>query len=193
MVTSVRTDSKEIALLEGLAQNDRQAIETIYYQHYSMIQSLVINNNGNADDARDIFQEAMIVLFEKAKSGTFELHCQLKTYLYSVCRRLWLKRLQQLQRFLPGINGLEETVSVEEEMEIHDQRNNEFRMMEIALSGLGEPCKSLLEAFYLQKKNMNEIAGNFGYTNSDNAKNQKYKCLMRLRKLFFTEYKNNHL
>jgi len=53
---------------------------------------------------------------------------------------------------------------------------------------LGEPCKSLLEAFYLQKKQMVDIAEEFGYTNADNAKNQKYKCLMRLKKLFFAQY-----
>ena len=49
-----------------------------------MVQSLIINNNGSSDDARDIFQEAVIVLYEKARTGTFELNCQLKTYLYSV-------------------------------------------------------------------------------------------------------------
>jgi DNA-directed RNA polymerase specialized sigma subunit len=59
--------------------------------------------------------------------------------------------------------------------------------MESALSKLGEPCKSLIEAYYFQKKNMQEIAANFGYTNADNAKTQKYKCLMRLKKLFFTK------
>lgn len=191
MVTSVKTDPGDIALLEGLAQNKRQAVETIYAQHFNMVQSMIINNNGSADDARDIFQEAMIVLYEKSRSGSFELNCLLKTYVYSVCRRLWLKRLHQLQKFIPEVNGLEETVPVEEEIENHEQRNSEFVMMEKALLSLGEPCKSLIEAFYLQKKNMSEIAGNFGYTNSDNAKNQKYKCLMRLKKLFFAEYKNN--
>ncbi len=183
--------SDEIALLEGLAQNKREAIETIYKEYYSMVQSLVINNNGNSDDARDIFQEMMIVLYEKAGSGSFVLTSQLKTYIYSICRRLWLKRLLQQQKFISEISNLEETIPVEEELEIHEQKNGELMMMEKAMLSLGEPCKSLLEAYYLQKKNMTEIAGNFGYTNADNAKNQKYKCLMRLKKLFFTEYKNN--
>jgi hypothetical protein len=58
------------------------------------------------------------------------------------------------------------------------------------MNGLGEPCKSLLEAFYIQKRSMQEIATGFGYTNAENAKNQKYKCLMRLKKLFFSQYKN---
>ena len=190
----MKTDSKdEIALLHGLAENNRQAVETIYSQYYNMVQSLIINNNGSTDDARDIFQEAVIVLYEKAKSGTFELNCQLKTYLYSVCRRLWLKKLQQQQKYLPAINGLEDTVPVEDDIDTHAQLGREFSLMEKAMLHVGEPCRSLLEAFYLQKKNMTDIAGQFGYTNADNAKNQKYKCLMRLRKLFFAEYKNNNV
>lgn len=186
----MKSDLSDTRLLEGLAKNDRQAIETIYGRHYNMVQSLVVNNNGSSDEARDIFQETMIVLYEKAKSGTFELNCQLKTFIYSVSRRLWLKRLQYLQRYVPDINSRDEIVAVEEEIEVHEQKNMEFQTMERALSGLGEPCKSLLEAFYIQKRNMSDIAGSFGYTNADNAKNQKYKCLMRLKKLFFTEYKN---
>lgn len=192
MVNKVKSNSHEIALLEGLARNDRQAIETIYKQHFTMVQSLIINNNGSSDDARDIFQEAMIVLYEKARSGSFELNCLLKTYIYSVCRRLWLKRLQQQQKFIPDVSGLEESVPVEEDMDVHEQKNHDFVMMEKAMAHLGEPCKSLLEAYYLQKRNMTEIAGSFGYTNADNAKNQKYKCLLRLKKLFFAEYKHNN-
>ena len=73
---------------------------------------------------------------------------------------------------------------MEEDLERHQQRNLDFAVMERAMNSLGEPCKSLLEAYYLDKKSMVEIAGDFGYTNADNAKNQKYKCLMRLKKLF---------
>jgi RNA polymerase sigma factor (sigma-70 family) len=186
----VKSDQNEQVLLEGLAKNERLAIETLYRQHYKMVQSLIINNQGTIDDARDVFQEAMIVLYEKAKSGSFELHCQIKTYVYSVSRRLWLKRLQQLQKFVPNINGMDDVVPVEEEVEAAEKRNVDYHLMEKAMMNLGEPCKSLLEAFYVQKKNMTEIAGNFGYTNADNAKNQKYKCLMRLKKIFFAQYKN---
>ena len=187
----MNADAQELSLLTGLARNDRQAVETIYGRHFGMVQSLIINNNGTSEDARDIFQEAMIVLYERAKSAEFELQCQLKTYLYSICRRLWLKKLAQSQRYIPPLSTIEETVPVEEEIELHERKNMEFHIMEKALIGLGEPCKSLLEAFYIQGKSMSEIATNFGYTNAENAKNQKYKCLIRLRKLFFSEYKIN--
>ncbi|MBC7510682.1 MAG: sigma-70 family RNA polymerase sigma factor, partial [Ferruginibacter sp.] len=88
------------------------------------------------------------------------------------------------------VENLEETVSVEEEIEEHEKVNNDFILMEHAMGKIGEPCKSLLDAYYLQKKNMLEIAGEFGYTNADNAKTQKYKCLVRLKKIFFAQYKN---
>jgi RNA polymerase sigma factor (sigma-70 family) len=186
----VKSEHQEQALLQGLARNDKRAVETIYRDNYNIIQALVISNNGSADDAKDVFQEAMIVLYEKARSGTFELNCLIRTYLYSVCRRLWLKRLTQTNRYTNELNGLEGTVAVEDDIEEHTRRDSEFEMMENAIGSLGEPCKSLLEAYYLQKKNMQEIAANFGYTNAENAKNQKYKCLMRLKKIFFTHYKN---
>ena len=186
----MKTNDQEKALLEGLAANDTNAIETIYRENYQVIKAFIIKNNGYPDDARDVFQEAMIVLFEKAKSSSFILSCQLQTYLYSVCRRLWLKKLQKQNRYNPSIESVQEIVPVEDEIELHEKKNTDFMLMEDALQKIGEPCKSLLEAFYIEKKSMPEIADSFGYTNADNAKTQKYKCLVRLKKLFFAQYKN---
>ncbi len=186
----MKPQNNEQALLEGLATRDSKAVETLYRENFNMVQTLIINNNGSTDDAKDIFQEAMIVLFEKVRSGTFELNCQIKTFVYSVSRRLWLKRLQQQNRYSSPGDNMESVVAVEDDLEEHEQRNVEFEMMEKAIYHLGEPCKGLLEAYYLQKQNMQVIAANFGYTNADNAKNQKYKCLMRLKKIFFEQIKN---
>ncbi|HRN55842.1 MAG TPA: sigma-70 family RNA polymerase sigma factor [Agriterribacter sp.] len=188
----MNSNLKEQALIRGLSVNDKKAIETIYSDHYGAIQHLVLNNNGSEEDARDIFQEALIVLYEKSKSAEFELNCQVKTYLYSVSKRLWLKRLQKSSWYELQSNGFEETVYVEEDIGVHEKRNSEFGMMELAMAHIGEPCKSILEAYYIRKQTMQEIAAYFGYTNPDNAKNQKYKCLVRLRKLFFAQYKNGN-
>jgi RNA polymerase sigma factor (sigma-70 family) len=187
----VSTLEQEILLLKGLAQSDGKAIEAIYRENYATIQAFILNNNGSVDDARDIFQESMIVLYEKSVSEHFELNCQIKTYLYSVCRRLWLKRLQQLQRYSGQVESLEETIPIDEDIEHHERKDMDFTMMERAMSKIGEPCKSLLDAYYMQKKSMVEIATAFGYTNADNAKTQKYKCLVRLKKLFFAQHKND--
>jgi len=188
----VNTFDDEKALLDGLAHHDPAAIEAIYRENFGAIQAYILKNSGFADDARDIFQEAMVVLFEKAQSETFELNCRIKTFLYSVCRRLWLKKVQKEKRlYASSVDVSEDIVPVEEDLEVHEKKDADLQQMQKALSKIGEPCKSLLEAFYLQKKSMPEIAGFFGYTNADNAKTQKYKCLVRLKKIFFATYKND--
>ncbi|GAB3423211.1 RNA polymerase sigma factor [Niabella aquatica] len=184
------TLEQEISLLKGLARSDKKSVEIIYSQNYNLVQALVVNNNGTVDDAKDIFQEAMMVLFDKARSGDFELNCQIRTYLYSVARRLWLKKLSQGNRHVAEFDDTSETqVAVENDVVEHEQKDAEFDMMHTAISTLGEPCKSLLEAFYFKSHSMQDIAESFGYTNAENAKTQKYKCLMRLKKIFFSQYK----
>jgi RNA polymerase sigma factor (sigma-70 family) len=177
-------------LLEGLANKDKNVIEAIYKANYNAIQSLVLNNSGDINDAKDIFQEGMIVLYQKSILSDFTLNCLLKTYLYSVCKYLWLKKLQKTQRYYDGFGITEEIIHVDEDMDLHEKKEADFVIMEDAMKKIGEPCKSLLEAYYIQKKSMQEIAAKFGYTNADNAKTQKYKCLLRLKKLFFAQYKN---
>ena len=141
------SSQEERHLLEGLAREDHAVVEQIYRQNYPIIQSLVINNNGTIDDAADVFQESMIVLFEKAKQPDFELNCLIKTYLYSVARRLWLKRLQQMQRFGRASDLALETVSVDEDLEAHEKKQKDFSLMDAAMAKIGEPYKTILEAY----------------------------------------------
>ena len=147
-ISLVNSNLKEQELIRALALNDKKAIEYIYSDNYGVIQNLVLNNNGTEEDAKDIFQEALIVLYEKTKSGVFELNCQIKTYLYAVSKRLWFKRLQKNSRYELQPDGFEETVSVEEDMGMHEKRNSEFGMMEQAMANIGEPCKSAGSLLY---------------------------------------------
>ena len=187
-INTLKAELNEQAILKGLAQNDSKAVETLYKIHFTMIQHFVENNNGSFDDARDVFQEAMIALYEKVQLDSFVLTCQIKTYLFSICKHLWLKRLQQMGKYSSQLSAHEESISVEMDMGQIEKKDAAFAIMDRALNSLGEPCKSLLEGYYLNKKGMQELASQFGYTNADNAKNQKYKCLMRLKKLFFAQY-----
>ena len=91
-------------------------------------------------------------------------------------------------KYSAPLSAQEETVSVEQDLDRFEKKDAAFAIMDRSLNSLGEPCKSLLEGYYLNKKGMQELASQFGYTNADNAKNQKYKCLMRLKKLFFAQY-----
>ncbi len=179
---SVPTDSEVIL---GILNGSKGILEVVYKAYFPMILQLIVMNNGTEDDAKDIFQESVIVLYDKVKSGNFELNSKLKTFIYSVCRRLWLKRLSQLSRNAGSVKDYEEVLPVEQDLERHEEKDLQFKQMEKALIHLGEPCKTIIEDFYINNKSMQDICAKFGYTNADNAKNQKYKCLQRLKKLFF--------
>ncbi|QJD97951.1 sigma-70 family RNA polymerase sigma factor [Mucilaginibacter robiniae] len=181
---SAPTDSEVVF---GILNNSETILKRLYTAYFPMILQLIINNNGTADDAKDVYQEAIIVLYNKVKSGKFELSSKLKTFLYSVCRKLWLKRLNQMSRYAGDIKDFEEHVPAEEDVDLHTERDMQFTRMKGALELLGEPCKTIIEDFYIHDQSMQEICEKFGYTNADNAKTQKYKCLQRLKKLFFQQ------
>jgi RNA polymerase sigma factor (sigma-70 family) len=179
----------DILLLKGLSRQESSSIEAIYKEAYPSVLNLITGFSGSADDASDVFQEAMIVLYEKSLDPDFELKSLIKTYLYAVCKRIWFKKWQREKRTEEWVEDNNLVTDSEEDWEKMMQKQDELARMEVALSSLGEPCKSLLEAFYFKKMAMHEIASSFNYTNADNAKTQKYKCLMRLKKLFFQEKK----
>jgi RNA polymerase sigma factor (sigma-70 family) len=180
--SSVPADSE---IILGILNDSKEILNRLYVTYFPMILQLVLNNSGNEDDAKDVFQESVIVLYNKVKSGNFELNSKLKTFIYSVSRRLWLKRLNAQSRIIRNIEDFSDFILVEDDLERHEEKDRQFAVMELALNQLGEPCKTIIEDYYMQNKSMQEICEKFGYTNSDNAKTQKYKCLQRLKKLFF--------
>lgn len=182
-------DYTEETLISGLRHDDEAALAYLYKKHYPMVAHFIQSNSGSEDEAKDIFQESILVLYEKLKESTFELTCQIKTYLYSVARRLWLKKLAEKNRFA-GVLDSESFVSFDDDDDGGPEEiETQFVLLEETLNKIGEPCRTLLEDFYLRAQSMQSITEKFGYTNPDNAKNQKYKCLMRLKKLFFAAYK----
>ena len=180
--SSVPTD-REVVL--GILNNSADALNKLYTGHFPMILQFILNNNGDEEDAKDVYQEAIIILYNKIKSGDFELSSKLKTYIYSVCRRIWLKKLSQQSKKSNNIDDFEDVIAVEFDVEQHEAKDLQFEKMGESLLNLGEPCKTIIQDFYINNLSMQDICEKFGYTNTDNAKTQKYKCLQRLKKLFF--------
>lgn len=181
--SSVPTDNE---LILGILNDSKDSLNSLYKSYFPMVLQLVLTNNGNEDDAKDIFQESVLVLYNKVKSGNFELNSKLKTFLYAVCRRLWLKRLNHQSRNTVDINDFKEYLAVEDDLEQHEELNKQFKQMEYSLTQLGEPCKTIIEDFYIKARSMHDICEKFGYTNSDNAKNQKYNACSGLKSYFFS-------
>ena len=174
---------REVVL--GILNNSEDALNKLYIGYFPMVLQFILNNNGSEDDAKDVYQEGIIVLYNKIKGGDFELSSKLKTYLYSVCRRIWLKKLTQQSKKTNNIADFEDVLVVEEDVDRHEEKDRQFDRMQSALLLLGEPCKTIIQDFYISNLSMQDICEKFGYTNTDNAKTQKYKCLQRLKKLFF--------
>ncbi|WP_343043500.1 sigma-70 family RNA polymerase sigma factor [Sphingobacterium shayense] len=178
----------DLAIIRGIRSGNSMSIDHIYRLYYPPIEKMIVNNRGSREEAQDIFQETVMVLYDKVINTNFELSSKLQTFLYAVSRRLWLK---QLTRGASKYNvelveeQHEEALIAEEAVEEHEAMEANFAHMEEALNGLGEPCKTILYDFYIGNKSMNDICEKFGYTNTDNAKTQKYKCLQRLKKSFF--------
>ena len=182
------TEVSDTEIIEGIAQGDNRFINKIYKSFYPSIAYMIVSNNGTDEEAKDIFQEAVMVLYDKITQNKFELSSKLSTFLYAVSRRLWLKQLSRKGHTSNtfDISDFEDILRVEDDIEHHQEIENKFDQMNEAMNQLGEPCQTLLKDFYIQNLSMQDITEKFGYTNSDNAKTQKYKCLQRLKKIFFT-------
>ena len=176
-------NDREVVL--GILNNSEDALNKLYIGYFPMVLQFILNNNGDEDDAKDVYQECIIILYNKIKTGDFELTSKLKTYIYSVSRRIWLKKLAQHSKKSNNITEFEDIAAVETDFESHEAKDLQFEKMGSALSNLGEPCKTIIQDFYINNLSMQDISEKFGYTNTDNAKTQKYKCLQRLKKLFF--------
>ncbi|HEU4718691.1 MAG TPA: sigma-70 family RNA polymerase sigma factor [Bacteroidia bacterium] len=173
--------NSETELLAGLRKGESAAFRRVYVLHYNMVRHLVISNSGREEDAKDLFQEALVVLFGQLSGEAFTLSSSLKTWLYAVCRNKWLKQLEKNKRnvrftdFEPA-----ENISVPAEKEVDEHHS----LLRKSLEQLGVQCRKLLLLFYYFHKSMDEIAAELHYTNADNAKAQKYKCLQKLKSIY---------
>lgn len=178
VLTTMHAPKTDEDLLLLLRENHRKAFEYLYRGHYAMVEYFVKGNSGNEQDAEDIFQETMLVLFDKARYEQFTLSCTVKTFIYSVARNTWLKKLRD-NRIKISVKDFEryDDIAVEED----NTENDKQQQVKTAMEQLGEGCRKILVLFYYQKMRMEKIAAELGYTNADNAKNQKYKCLQQLK------------
>jgi RNA polymerase sigma factor (sigma-70 family) len=172
-------------IIAEIRKKSEVALKELYKTHFPMVVHLICSNSGTEQEAKDIFQEAVIAFYERVLQPDFVLTCKIKTYLYAVSRRLWLKRLNEKKRFHGHIEETESFLRVDEEMGTIEELELQYLKMNQAMEGLREPCLGIMKDFYVHNHSMETISTKYNYTNAENAKNQKYKCLQRLKKLFF--------
>ena len=170
-------------IIRAIRHSEPEGFKWVYKKYYPMIFKMVISNNGTEEDAKDLFQTGMVKLYEKIRDNVYQRNSSLKTFFYSICRYQWLTKLKRKKgepNFI-DINRYEEVledVSDEEPevpySEILDVLKKQFKLLD-------DNCRELLSMFYYQKLSMSVIAEKIGYTNADNAKSQKYRCIQKLQ------------
>ena len=173
----------EALLIEGIKQQSGSSYSFLYTRYYPVIERLVVQNSGTPDDAKDIFQNTLLLLHDKAAAGKLEITSSLKTYVYSISRNLWLKELREKGK----LNTLvieEVDMSAEDKIINGEIKNSLLKKLGNAFRSMTGHCKMLLEAMFYKKKSMETIAEENGYKNIHTARNQKYKCLEQARKEF---------
>lgn len=161
----------------GLA-NDDKALEALYADNFYKTEAFVLANNGTSEQAKDIYQEAFIAVWQNIKAGRFQAfnNSSLEAYLFQIAKFKWydhLKATKKISTVPVADHVFEESVYNAEEQNYIDKVQQHFK-------SLGEPCKQVLTLFYFMKHSMAEIALRFSWTEAT-AKNNKYRCLQRLR------------
>ncbi len=165
-------------LIAGIKSDDEAIMEYVYRQYYPMVAHLVKNNRGNDTDAEDLYQEGLLVVFQKIRAGE-EIRF-LKAYIYSVCRLKWLNLLRYKRRhaeqFIDNYEAIEVSFDDDEKEAVPYEG-----ALQQALAQLDETCRQLLLAFYFEKLSMEDIATRFQYSQANTAKSKKNKCMDRIR------------
>ncbi|MDO8365335.1 MAG: RNA polymerase sigma factor [Saprospiraceae bacterium] len=136
--------------IEALRRNDERSIREIYKQHSAQTIRWVVARGGSSDDAQDIFQEALVAIFQKAQNADFVLTCPLGALIHVICSRKWIDRIRQNNRDA-GVRKEEELryeseaegdVLIEAE-EVLAEQAKQSRLRE-AFQQISELCQRLL-------------------------------------------------
>ncbi len=176
-------DEQILAGLQSEIQAERdRMLRYLYTRDYPVIAAFITKNNGTEADAADIFQDAIIVFYEKIRLKELTLSCSIRTYLYSVCKNLWRNSLRRQKR-LTGIDDTIESIPIPAESLTIVETNERQTLVAELMNRLGDDCKRVLTLFYFERQRMKTIAEQMGFANEQVAKNKKSNCMKRLKAL----------
>lgn len=186
------TDTEIIDALS--TQHHAKAFKALY-QHFPMIQRYVLKNNGNDEDAKDLFQNALLSFYQKVTQGNYVHKAKISTFLFAICRNNWNKHLtrNKERHFVTLEDKHQNHFSSTPTFSDHTPHQDLKEFLQEKITELGDPCKSILTFHEFYKLSMTNIAKKMGYKNDNTVRQQKYKCLARLRKLIPNALKEAYL
>jgi RNA polymerase sigma factor (sigma-70 family) len=147
----------------------------LYKSAFPAVARYVAKLGGSFDDARDVFQDALVIYYEKAAAGKLELQKGESAYLLGIAKHLWFKKFRD-GRYDISLDEFE-GFDLPDETEPQPAAEKLLHYLETA----GKKCMDILSAFYYDKLPMKQIAGLFGYSGERSVTVQKHKCLEKVR------------
>jgi RNA polymerase sigma-70 factor (ECF subfamily) len=179
-------------IIEKIKSGGQTELGLVYEEYREEFLRWVVKEfKCSLDDGKDIYQLAILIFHDNIRLGKLEhLVSSVKTYLFGIGKNIVKENLRKEKRFIPisKEKWLKENLIDEPTHKIDDAV---FERAKNALSKLGQPCQRLIELFYYEKRSIPEITLAMNYKNPETAKNQKCKCMARLRKLFEEETEQN--
>lgn len=169
-------------LQSGNSQAQNTALRQLYKDYYRMIAKLILDNSGSEDSVKEIFQNGIIVFFNKVKQSDFELKSTCKTFLYAICKNLWLNELRKKKRQTPLHNQHQKIASEENIAQTLEETEQQQLLLQL-LEKTGDECKKILLRYYYYRLRIKQIQEELNLTSEQVTKNKKGKCIAKLRKM----------
>lgn len=180
--TLYSTDS----FIEAIKNNNTRVLKNLYINNYPKIEILVLRNSGSIEQAKDIYQDAFLAVWQNIKQNRFipQSESSINGYIYTVAKNKWMDilRSKKYKQTIVASQLSHFEIKDEENNSIDDDILKEKRLEDVMLAfkNLGEACKSLLCKFYFEKKSMKTIAKELDM-DSASVRNKKYRCMQKLR------------
>jgi DNA-directed RNA polymerase specialized sigma24 family protein len=154
------------------AENREKLFIDLYKRAFPVVARYVSKMGGTFDEAKDVFQDALVIWYEKSTTDPIVLKTNEKAYLLGIAKHLWLKKHKDNCKYSP-LKGFD--AELEDKAQISDSKLLDF------LQTAGKKCMDLLRSFYYDELPLTDIAETFGFSGVRSATVQKYKCLEKVR------------
>lgn len=165
-------------IIDGISAQDKTILKAIYYTYFPSIKRLIEDNNGSEQDAKDIFQEAIIIIYRKIKAGNLKIHTSFKAYIFAACQKLWLKELLARNEKMENLAIFLEYQSTPEINLDEYTKHKQYQLYQKHFKRLEKGCQETLRMF-LDEISFKEIAKKLG-TSYDYIRIKKTRCKEQL-------------
>ncbi|HEY5823212.1 MAG TPA: sigma-70 family RNA polymerase sigma factor [Cyclobacteriaceae bacterium] len=147
----------------------------LYEEVFPVVTALVHKQGGSLQDAKDIFQDALVIFYEKSVSGTLSIHLSDEAYLVGIVKHLWIRKFKADLKFI-SLDHFEKEITLPEDVN-HSSNNRLLHLLEVT----GKKCLELLKSIYYDKQSMDEVSKTFGFSGAHSVSAQKYKCIEKIK------------